>query len=248
MRLEYLTDVWSAANRFASRVRRAFADAVRHRNGAGSQPRKSGGRRAFLVGVACLGLCAAGSVWAAGTADIDQPLRRLYAALDDVMKSGRQTPFPRRFDMLAPVVDQVFDLETVLKMSVGARWDSINPDTRAHLLQVYRRFTVATYVANFDRYEGERFRILPGSRDAGQDRIVGTEIISGSGDRQRLDYLMRDENGTWRVIDILLDGSISRVAVQRSDFRKILASGDADTLIDNLRRKISDLSDGTLSS
>ena len=42
--------------------------------------------------------------------------------------------------------------------------------------------------------------------------------------------------------------SISRVAVQRSDFRKTLANGDADALITSLNRKIIDLSDGTLSS
>ena len=39
---------------------------------------------------------------------------------------------------------------------------------------------------------------------------------------------MRDDNGVWRAVDVLLDGSISRVAVQRSDFRKILANGDAE--------------------
>jgi phospholipid transport system substrate-binding protein len=38
------------------------------------------------------------------------------------------------------------------------------------------------------------------------------------------------------------------VAVQRSDFRKILASGKVDALIASLRRKIADLSDGALSS
>ena len=59
---------------------------------------------------------------------------------------------------------------------------------------------------------------------------------------------MRDGSGAWRAVDVLLEGSISRVAVQRSDFRKILASGDADALIASLRRKIADLSDGALSS
>ena len=41
------------------------------------------------------------------------------------MRTGHTTPFPQRFDALAPVVDQVFDLETVLKVSVGLRWDSM---------------------------------------------------------------------------------------------------------------------------
>lgn len=177
----------------------------------------------------------------------DQPLRELYAALDAAMRAGHTAPFAQRFDALAPVVDRVFDLETVLKVSVGLRWDGMDPGSRARLLSEYRRFTVATYVANFNRYDGERFQILPGSRDSGPDRIVGTEIITG-GDHLRLDYVMRDDRGTWRAVDVLLEGSISRVAVQRSDFRKILASGDADALIASLRRKTADLSDGALSS
>jgi phospholipid transport system substrate-binding protein len=184
---------------------------------------------------------------AQSTVPLDQPLRQLYAALEAAMRTGHATPFPQRFDTLAPVVDQVFDLETVLKVSVGLRWDGMDPDMRTRLLKAYRRFTVATYVANFDKYDGERFQILPGVRESGTDRIVGTEIISG-GDHVRLDYVMRDVNGTWRAVDVLLEGSISRVAVQRSDFRKILANGDTDALIASLRHKITDLSDGTLSS
>jgi phospholipid transport system substrate-binding protein len=76
---------------------------------------------------------------------------------------------------------------------------------------------------------------------------VQTQIISG-GDRIRLDYVMRAGGDGWRVVDVLFEGSISRVAVQRSDFRKILAGGDAEALIASLGRKIADLSDGALRS
>jgi phospholipid transport system substrate-binding protein len=208
-------------------------------------------RRTLLVSAA-LSAGAAAAGWPvsgqAQTADpLDRPLRDLYAALESVMRTGRTAPFPQRFETLAPVVEQVFDLETVLKVSVGLRWDNMDPAVRTRLLQVYRRFTVATYVANFDRYDGERFQILPGTRDAGTDRIVPTEIVNG-GDRVRMDYVMRDDNGTWRAVDVLLEGSISRVAVQRSDFRKLLADGDADALITSLQRKIADLSGGALNS
>ena len=130
---------------------------------------------------------------------VNQPLRELYAALDRAMRAGPKTPFAQRFEALAPVVDRVFDLETVLKVSIGLRWDGLDADSRGRLLGVYRRFTIATYVANFDRYDGERFLILPGSRDAGPDRIVGTEIITG-GDHLRVDYVMRDDGATWRAV------------------------------------------------
>jgi phospholipid transport system substrate-binding protein len=50
----------------------------------------------------------------------------------------------------------------------------------------------------------------------------------------------------WKVVDVLEDGSISRVAVQRSDFRAVLASGGSDALLEELSRKASDLSGGAL--
>jgi phospholipid transport system substrate-binding protein len=180
--------------------------------------------------------------------DIGQPLTELYTALEAGMRAGHSVPFTQRFDALAPAVDRAFDLDTVLKVSVGLRWDQMSPAAQARLEKVFRRFTVATYVANFDKYDGEHFQVLPGVRDSGADRIVRTEIVSANGDRMRLDYVMRDDGGTWRAVDVLLNGSISRVAVQRSDFRKILSSGDPDALISSLRRKIADLSDGALSS
>ena len=204
-------------------------------------------RRAFLPAAALFLGGVSGLARAEPSDPLDAPLRALYSALEATMRAGHTIPFSQRFDALAPVVDQAFDLETVLKVSVGLRWDAIDPEARVRLLAAFRRFTVATYVANFDKYDGERFRILPGARDLGTDRIVGTEIVSGD-QRMRLDYVMRDANGSWRAVDVLLQGSISRVAVQRSDFRKILADGDADALIASLRRKIADLSDGALNS
>lgn len=205
-------------------------------------------RRAFLLAAAAAAMAQGRAVRAQAYEALDQPLRDLYAALENIMRAGQTTPFRNRFDMLAPVVDQVFDLETVLKVSVGLRWNSMEPAVQARLLKAFRRFTIATYVANFDKYDGERFQIQPGSRESGPDRIVGTEIVTGGGQRFRLDYVMHDDNGAWRAVDVLLDGSISRVAVQRSDFRKILAGGDPDALITSLKRKIADLSDGALNS
>src|SRR5580698_9022527 len=151
-------------------------------------------RRAFLLfstsAAAMLAVGVGRSAWADGAAPVDQPLQTLYVALEEAMRTGSTAPFPQRFDALAPVVDRVFDLETVLRVSVGLRWDTMNADARTRLLKTFRRFTVATYVANFDKYDGERFQVLPGARDSGADRIVGTEIVSGNGDHTRLDYVM----------------------------------------------------------
>lgn len=179
-------------------------------------------------------------------ADPKQGIADLYAALHAVMRMPANTPFQTRFDRLAPVIDRVLDLDTILRTSVGLRWDALDEPSRKTLFTVFRAFTVASYTANFDKDAGEKFEIFPQTRPAGADLIVQSKLIAASGEPIRLDYLMRSGTGGWRVVDVLLDGTISRVAVQRSDFRSLLAMGSAGPLIDSLKQKVSELSNGAM--
>ena len=179
-----------------------------------------------------------------------QPAQQI-AALDEAllqgMKAGHAAPFATRMAALTPVIQQVFDLSLIVRASVGpARWLSIPEAQKATLMEVFTQFTVASYVANFDSFSGETFTVAPGLRHVGQEVVVQTRIQGTSGDPTRLDYVMRETGGGWHVVDILLDGSISRVAVTRSDFRALLGpSGDATALIDSLRGKVASLTAGS---
>jgi hypothetical protein len=44
------------------------------------------------------------------------------------MKAGPATPFGQRLDMLAPVIERVFELDAVLRTSVGSALASLPPD------------------------------------------------------------------------------------------------------------------------
>ena len=187
--------------------------------------------------------------FAAGAADPEAaaPIAALNAALIQAMKTGKSAPFPQRFATLAPVVDRAFDLGTVLQGVVGPRWAGLPPAQQAQLLDVFRRYTVATYIANFDGYSGERLDVLPDSRSIGADQVVETQIVPAGSPPTRLDYVMRRGPAGWRAVDVYLNATISQVAVQRSDFRSLLSAGDAGPLIASLQRKIATLSGGTLS-
>ena len=134
----------------------------------------------------------------------------------------------------------------VLAASVGPRLTSLPADQQAALLDVFRKFTVASYAANFDSFDGERFDVVPDQRAVGSDLVVGTRLVQRTGDPVSIDYVMHQGPQGWRAIDVLLNGSISQNAVKRSDFRS-LVSTSAQPLIDSLRRKVSDLSGGALS-
>jgi phospholipid transport system substrate-binding protein len=173
------------------------------------------------------------------------PIQQLVDSLLKVMKAGAATPFSQRYNILAPVIDQTFDLAAVLQESIGASWATLPPDQQALLAQAFRRYTVATYVNNFDGFDGQRFVIAPTTRAVGNEQVVQTRIIPKTGDSHELDYVMREGGSGWRAVDVLADGTISRVAVQRSDFRRLMARGGPQALADSLRSKSVDLSDGS---
>jgi phospholipid transport system substrate-binding protein len=208
------------------------------------------GRRG-LLGFAALALgasalpmqrAAAQSVDAGGPT---APVRRLNDALLAVMRQGRQVPFAQRFNALAPVVEQSFDLTKVLADSVGLRWSTVPDDQKSRLLAAFRRYTISSYAANFDSYAGQRFEIAPDPRQIGGGQVVvETRIVPEHGSPTRLSYVMRQEGGTWKAVDVLADGSISRVAVQRSDFRHLLSTGGVQALVDGLQTKVANLSGG----
>ncbi len=179
--------------------------------------------------------------------DAAAPIVALNDALSAIMKAGAATPFPARYQSLAPVVARSFDLEGILRLVVGPRWADMPREMQTALLGEFHRFTVASYVANFDDDHGTRLEILPATRAIGGDVVVETRIVSPKADPVRLDYVMHQTDGQWQARDVLLDGTISRVAVQRSDFRHILENGGPLALIASLRRKVSALSGGTLS-
>ena len=172
------------------------------------------------------------------------PIQALNQGLLASMKAGKQTPFTQRYAALTPVIERAFDLPTILQSSVGLRWAALAPADQQRLLEAFRKFTVASYVANFDQFGGETLTISPDTRSIGQDQVVGTRLVSG-GETTPIDYVMRNGAGGWRAVDVLLNGSISQVAVNRSDWRALLATG-AGPLVDSLQRRTATLSGGAI--
>jgi phospholipid transport system substrate-binding protein len=182
----------------------------------------------------------------AAPADALATITRFNAALLDAMKAGKQTGFQARYQTLQPAVEQAFDLPAVLAVSVGPRWAALPADQQSRLLDAFRRYTVASYVANFDHYNGQTFSVSADARTLGSGEVVVQSRIASASDSNDLGYVMKHTPSGWKVVDVLADGAISRVAVQRSDFRSLLASGGGDALLASLQHKTSDLSGGAL--
>jgi phospholipid transport system substrate-binding protein len=204
------------------------------------------GRRGLLLSLAIPAVTAVIPWHPAGAADnnadVVAPVQRLNAALLAAMKAGQGTPFEQRYATLAPVVDQTFDLNAVLAGSIGLRWPGLPDDQKAQLLAAFRRYSVASYTASFDSFNGQTFQVLPEVRPVGTGEvIVQSKLVAADGSATPFNYVMRNGPSGWKVVDVLVGGSISRVAVQRSDFRSLLASGGVPGLVNALQHKVANL-------
>ena len=206
------------------------------------------GRRGTLALLGAAALFAATSARAAPTIlDVGEPVQTFCDALVAVMKAGsRNVPFPQRYNMLAPALNGTFDIEALLQAVIGPRWSALPESEKVRLRPAFNAFVIASWVANFDEYSGQRFDLLPTLRPVGSEEIVQVTIQKMSGDSKKLDFVMRQTPAGWQAVDVLLDGTISQVATQRSDFRSGIHGEDASALITNLQKKVSDLSGGTM--
>ncbi len=207
------------------------------------------GRRGFLV-IATAALATAGSRSPVNAQTADgagpiAPIQHLDAALLGTMQSGSNISFGQRYAVLAPVIERTFDLDAILAASVGLRWPALPEDQKAQVGGAFRHYTVASYAANFDSFDGQTFQVSPDTREVGNGEVVvPTRLVARNGSSTPLDYVMRDGQSGWKVVDVLADGTISRVAVQRSDFRTLLASGGVPALTAALQNKVANLSGG----
>ncbi len=166
-------------------------------------------------------------------------IENFYDALLSVMKQGAQLGVEGRFKKLAPAIDSTFDLAAMTKFTVGSSWDTMSEADHKALIDAFRRMTIADYAHNFASFNGQKFVVDPTVEERNIDRLVHSQLIPVDDKPVSLTYRMRQSGGTWKVIDVFLEGYVSQLATRRSDFAATVQSSGATGLI----QKLNELSD-----
>jgi phospholipid transport system substrate-binding protein len=194
-----------------------------------------------------VGLSLALSLFAASAAALavnpQDNVRGFYDALLTTMRYGPTLGQSGRYARLAPVVDRLFDVPAMTQLAVGPTWATLSPAQQQQLIDAFRHYIAATYADRFDSYSGQQLQVT-GERPYNGNVIVQTKIVKSDGDTTDLDYLMRSNQGSWQISDVYLDGTISQVAIQRSEFHSILRREGVDGLVAALNRKVDLLGKG----
>lgn len=166
----------------------------------------------------------------------------LQDALLTVMKRAEEMGFDGRYEYMRPVVSETFDVTFMGSKSVGRHWSKLSAEQQADWLARFTGYLAANYAGNFTGYDGESFEVL-GEQPAPRDtRVVLTKLKVPGGEDVILNYRLREDgHGDWRIIDIYLKGTVSELALRRSDFSTTLKEKGFAELTMAVDRKIDEL-------
>ena len=173
-------------------------------------------------------------VLAAGPED---SVNAFHETLIRTMKDGRTLSESGRYARIEPVVHRLFDLPLMSRLAIGASWTTLSQAQQQLAIAAFGAYIKATYTDRFDSYSGQRLEIV-GQQPSRPGIIVKTRIVKSNGEPISVDYAMRQNDGAWQISDVYLDGTISQLATQRSEFGTILRREGFDGLIATLQRKV----------
>lgn len=177
--------------------------------------------------------------------DPEAVARELNAGLLAVMKESATLDYQARFDRLGPVVDAAFDVPFMAEKSLGRDWDGLDAETQAAWVALFREFMIANYAGRFTGYKNESFEQLGREEGAYDTVMVKTRLVVPTEEDVDLDYRLRETADGWRVVDVYLKGSVSELALRRSDYTAVVKRGGFEELSTYLRGKIEALKTGS---
>ncbi len=155
----------------------------------------------------------------------------VLAVISDQKKSPEQ-----RKENLAQAFSKSVDIEWIAKFVIGRTWNNASEEQRTKYTELYRAFLTKTYVENFAENPDKRIsaiKILDVSDKNGSDFNVDTQIQLSNQDRLNVNYLVREKEKKYKVLDIAIE-NVSLINTHRAEFTALAASRGVNGVIEQL--------------
>jgi phospholipid transport system substrate-binding protein len=196
-------------------------------------PRRLVGAGLCVLLLGGLSLPAAGAGMSAPASTVD----RLHATLLEVMRNADSLGFPGRRERLSPVIREAFDLPFIVKVVLGRYWGALPQADRQRMIDTFTRLTIATYAARFDGFSGEAFELVEEKPMKKGRVLVRTRLIRPGDEAAQLDYVLQEEAGRWRILNVVANG-VSDLSLKRADYGSIMKKQGFDILVGKLEAQI----------
>jgi len=169
---------------------------------------------------------------------------RFHGAILAVLREAEALGYEGRFRRLAPAVEEAFDLTYMAEKVVGGQWKRLGVNEQQRWVLTFGQFMKANYAGRFNGFSGQAFETLGNEPGAHGTAIVRTRLHNPTGENVDLIYRLRPAPAGWRIIDIYLKGTVSELALRRSEYSVVLQRDGFDSLLKTVEARIAELSAG----
>lgn len=190
--------------------------------------------RAVVVagGLACL---VGGAPAAAGSSAPRMVIQETVDAVIAVLNDGALDSAQRR-KRIEQIALERFDFDTMSRLVLGRNWKSLSAPQQEEFQREFRTLLSESYGRRIDRYQQEKVAIVGERSEERGDVTVQTKIVGGQANDLQVDYRLRQKEGSWRVIDVVVEGA-SLLSNYRSQFAEVMSQGGAETLLKRMRER-----------
>ena len=159
--------------------------------------------------------------------------------LDEMKKNAEQYKSDPQgvYDLVNTVVLPHFDFPAMTDLALGRYKDDVNEQQRPEIVNEFRMLLVRTYSSALLEYTDQVLVYLPMEGSEAEGEVtVRTEIEQAGGFPIPINYVLRNGDDGWKVLDISVD-EVSLVTNYRSSFARAIKKKGIDGLIETLRSR-----------
>lgn len=136
------------------------------------------------------------------------------------------------------LLNKNFDMNTISRFSLGRHWRVATSAQKKEYQSLVRNMVVDVYSQRFNEYQGESFEVKSSRPTGKRDYLVSSLIVPSGGSKVKVDWRVRDNNGTLKIIDVIIEG-VSMTLTQRAEFSSVIqrGGGNIEALLEHLRNK-----------
>lgn len=159
-----------------------------------------------------------------------EKVEEFHDVLLKVMRSGDS--YSQRYKVLVPVVDKIFDVDRIARISLGRTWRSLSVETKSDFAQRLMNLIAATYADRFASFNEQQFVTIE-VRSSTNGDVVRTQLLRVDAGPVQLDYYLRDA----QIFNVVADG-VSDLSLRRADYNSIVKEQGFEALLEHLDRQI----------
>jgi len=146
------------------------------------------------------------SGWPAVAPAAEGPIAVVQETADAVVAvlSDKSLSVEQRRQKVESIVYAHFDFETLSRLVLARNWKELTPDQQKVFVEEFKRHLSVTYGKNVETYNNERAVVIGDRAEGRDDWTVKTKVIRPNAADVLADYRLRKEDGTWRVIDVII--------------------------------------------